>query len=240
MNRTTPLAPRPAAWIACALLSTTATLGHGGQPLATDDASIVGERTCQVEAWAQPQHEQRAYWLQPACNFGGNVELSIGAARMLADPAPRSTALVVQGKTVPFARTADGWSVGAAAGAARDTGAPHGRSAFQAYYARALASWYPSNDVEVDLNVGASNVYGAGTFALAGAALQVRASEQWQLLGELFRDEPGPTKYRAGLRWSIAPNRLESFVSYGNSFARASDRWVVIAGIRLQSPAFLP
>ena len=225
-----------AAFLALATVAT----AHAGQPLVTDDAAVVADKTCQLEAWIRPSHAARSYWIQPACNFGGNFEFDAGAARVEADGDAASTLVFVQAKTVPFPRTADGWSFGVAAGAVRDTGAAHGASAFQAYYAKALASWYPRDDLEFDFNLGGANQYGTGTFALAGAAAQVLVVDRLQVLAEIYRDEPGSAKYQAGLRWIAAPQRLEMFVSYGNRFTRAAGPWFVTAGIRLQSPAFLP
>jgi len=213
---------------------------HAGQPLVTDDAAIVADKTCQLEAWTRPSHDQHSYWLQPACNFGANVEVSAGAARVEPDDDAASSLVYMQLKTVPFARTESGWSFGALAGAVRDTGAPHGSSAFQGYYAKAVASWYPRDDLEFDLNLGAANQYGTGTFALAGAAVQLTVLDRLQLLAEVYRDEPGTAKYQAGVRWIAVPNRLEAFVSYGNRFTRSADQWIVTTGVRLQSPAFLP
>ena len=132
------------------------------------------------------------------------------------------------------------WSFGATAGAGRDTGAPHGGSAFQLYYAKALASWYPRDDLEIDLNLGAANAYGSGTFALAGAAVQYSIASNVQLLGEVFRGEPGRAKYQIGARYLVVPDRFEAYVSYGNRFNGSSDQWFAIAGIRLQTVAFLP
>ena len=45
---------------------------HAGQPLVTDDASIVAPGTCQLEAWWHPHRDGHEYWAQPACNFTGN------------------------------------------------------------------------------------------------------------------------------------------------------------------------
>ena len=125
-------------------------------------------------------------------------------------------------------------------GGGRDTGAPHGSSAFQLYYAKALASWYPRSDLEIDLNLGAANAYGAGTFTLAGAAIQYAVINNVQLLAEAFCDEPGSTKYQVGARYIIVPDRLEAYASYGNRFNASSGQWSVIIGIRVQTGAFLP
>ncbi|HET9047123.1 MAG TPA: hypothetical protein VFO33_09205, partial [Casimicrobiaceae bacterium] len=114
-----------------------------------------------------------------------------------------------------------------------------GRSAFQAYYAKGLASWYPRDGLEFDLNVGAANVYGTGTFALAGVAATTTVVPGVQLLGEVFHDEPGPGKFNLGIRGVVVPDRIELYASYGNRF-NGSARGFVVAGFRLQSPVFLP
>ena len=210
------------------------------QPLVTDDATVVAPRSCQLEAWIRSAGVDRAYWAQPACNFTGNLELSAGGASVHPDAAESASMVQLQAKTVLLATDDHAWSFGAVGGGARDTGAPHGSSAFQTYYAKALASWYPRGDLEIDLNVGAANVCGSGTFALAGAAIQYAVLANVQLLAEAFRDQPGTGKYQVGMRWIVLPNRVEAYASYGNVFRGSADRWSPIIGIRLQTPEFLP
>jgi hypothetical protein len=216
-----------------------ASLAYAGQPLVTDDAAVVAPQTCQLEAWSRLVHVAREYWLQPACNPTGNLEIAIGGAQLRPDGGESSSILALQAKTVLAPRGDGEWSLGLLAGAARDTGAPHGGPAFQAYAAKALASWYPREDLEIDLNLGAANVYGWGTVVLAGAALQYALVDRLQLLAEAFHAEPGPGKYQVGTRWIAVPDRFEVYASYGNRFGGPSDQWSVIVGIRLQSPALL-
>ncbi len=211
-----------------------------GQPLVTDDAAVIPPKTCQLEAWTVSAHDRHEYWAQPACNFTGNLELSVGGAHASPDAGGSSGLVQLQAKTVLFSLADGEWAFGASAGAGRDTGAPHGGSAFQVYYAKALASWYPRDDLEIDLNLGGANAYGSGTFALAGAAVQYAITSHAQLLAEVFRDEPGRTKYQVGTRFIIVPDRLEAYASYGNRFGGPSDQWFAQFGIRVQTAAFLP
>jgi hypothetical protein len=213
---------------------------RAGQPLVTDDASIVASKTCQVEAWIRSADDRRDYWAQPACNFTGDVETSVGLARSRPDEGDASSIVQFQVKTVLLPRGDGDWAFAAAAGLARDTGAPHGGSAFQMYYARAIASWFPRSDVEIDLNLGAANVYGTGTFALAGAAVQYAIIANLRLLAEAFHDQPRRDKYQVGVRYVVVPDRFEAYVSYGNQFGGLSNQWSTIVGVRLQSPRFLP
>lgn len=123
-----------------------------------------------------------------------------------------------------FPRADGAWSFGVVAAGARDTGAPQRHSAFHAYYAKALALWDPRNDLEIDFNLGAANVFEPGTFALAGAAVQYAAVNNLQLLVVAFRDELGHGKDQPGVRCIVIPNRFEAYVSYGNRFNGPSDQ----------------
>ena len=58
---------------------------EAAQPLVTDDAAVVASKTCQLEAWTRSAHDGRAYGAQPACNFTGNLELTVGGARAKPD-----------------------------------------------------------------------------------------------------------------------------------------------------------
>ena len=114
-----------------------------------------------------------------------------------------------------------------------------GGSAFQVYAAKALASWCLRSDLEVDVNLGAANAYGAKTFAVAGADIQYAVISNLQLLAEVFRDQPGTGKYQVGARYIIVPNCVEAYASYANRLNKSSERSVVI-GIRVQTAAILP
>lgn len=204
-----------------------------GQPLFTDDAAVVAPGHCQVEAWLNIGQGSRAAWAVPACNVAGFVELAAGGAATRDDQAGTSGSVVLQTKAVLPAASDAAWNFGGAIGALRVTSAPHGSSAFQTYYLKGLASWHPAAATEVDLNVGAANVYGTGTFTIGGVALQQAVAQNVQLLAEWFRDEPGASKYQVGVRSQFVPNRFEGYVSYGNRFDRSHDWWTIV-GIRLQ------
>ena len=205
---------------------------YAGQPLVTDDAAVVAPQTCQLEAWAHSTSDGHEYWAQPACNFTGNLELAVGAARTYPFGDSPSSIIQLQAKTVLFPRADGEWSFGGVASGARDTGAAHGRTAFQAFNVTGLASWYPRDELEIDLNLGVSYLYGSGSFAVAGAAVQYAPIDALQLLGEIFRDEPGRAKFQVGLRGIVVPDRFEVYVSYGNRFDAA--QWFATIGIRLQ------
>jgi hypothetical protein len=224
-----------------AMIATSSLVAQAGAPLVTDDAAVVEAKSCQLEAWVEAARGARSYWLVPACNFTGNLELSVGAASLHSDGGPSSHQVQFQAKTV-FGQSADGfWSVGAVGGAARDTGPIQNGASSSAYYAKALLSLYASEAFEVDLNVGASNAFGAGATVVAGAAVQYTLLSRATLLAEIFRDERGPGKYQLGGRYALVPSHLEAYVSYGNRLGNAvGGGWWVTAGIRINTSPFLP
>jgi len=230
MTRATTVAAR----CVVATCAAAASALHAGQPLVTDDAAIVAPGTCQLEAWWHPHDDGREYWAQPACNFTGNLELAVGVARSYPDGDPASSLIHLQAKTVLFPRDDGQWSFGLVGSGDRDTGASHGGTAFQAFNVTGLASWYPRDELEIDLNLGISYLYGSGSFAVAGAAIQYAPIDALQLLGEVFRDEPGRAKFQVGLRGIVIADRFEVYVSYGNRFD--ATQWFATAGIRVQTP----
>ena len=210
---------------------------HAGEPLITDDAAIVAPHTCQLEAWYHRTHDGHEYWAQPACNLFGNLELEVGLARSYPDSDPVSSLIHLQAKTVLVPRDHGQWSFGLVGSADRDTGAPHGRTAFQTFNVSGLASWYPHDDLEIDFNLGASYQHGSGAFVFAGAAVQYEVVENLQLLGEIFHDEPGRAKFQVGVRGTVVKDRFEVYASYGNPFD--ASQWFATIGIRLQTPELL-
>ena len=226
-----------AAWIAALASALAHPALHAGQPLVTDDASIVAPGTCQLEAWWHPTHDGHDYWAQPACNFTGNLELALGLARTYPDGDPTASLIHLQAKTAGFSRDDNRWAYGIVASADRDTGASRGRTAFQGFNVTGLASWYPRDDLEIDLNLGYSYAYGSGSFAVAGAAVQYTVIDSMQLLGEIFRDEPGRAKFQIGVRGIVVPDRFEVYASYGNRFD--ATQWFATVGIRLRTPELL-
>ena len=96
-----------AARLAVVVCAAAAPALRAGQPLVTDDAAIVAPKTCQLEAWTHSTDGGHEYWVQPACNFTGNLELAVGGARMYPFDGPVSNVIQLQAKTVLFPR-ADG------------------------------------------------------------------------------------------------------------------------------------
>jgi hypothetical protein len=211
-----------------------------GAPLVTDDASVIEPKSCQFEAWVNTVRGGHDYWAVPACNAFANIELAFGVSGVNPPEEPSSQQFVLQAKTV-FAGVEDVWSFGAVAGIGHDNGPTAEGASSSAYYAKALFTWFPHKSLELDLNLGASNDFGAGTILAAGAALQYEFLPRTAAFAEVFRDEKGPGKYQLGLRHEIVPERFALYASYGNRLgSSSSDSWWAVAGIRINTAAFLP
>src|SRR6185436_6914070 len=69
----------PATALLAALLA--ATSAFAARPLTTDDAAILDDKQCQIEAWVDRGRDASVGWFVPSCNFGGGVEWQIGLSR---------------------------------------------------------------------------------------------------------------------------------------------------------------
>jgi len=70
---------RAAACAAALLVAATPALA--GRPLTTEDAAILEDGACQLEAWIDRARDITTGWLVPACNFGLGIEWQAGFAR---------------------------------------------------------------------------------------------------------------------------------------------------------------
>lgn len=109
-----PHFPAPAALALAALLPWGAP--QAARPMVTDDARIVDAQACQVESWVKRNPDSTEYWAQPACNFTGNLELSLGAAKGKDDHGTRTADVALQAKTLFKPLEPDGWGWGLAVG----------------------------------------------------------------------------------------------------------------------------
>lgn len=57
-----------------------ASSAHAARPMITDDARLTDAGACQVESWVHIHGNQHEFWALPACNPGGNLELTLGGA----------------------------------------------------------------------------------------------------------------------------------------------------------------
>ena len=228
----------PPLWLAllsAALLATHT--AHAARPMITDDARIVDAKACQLESWVKRNPDSTEIWALPACNFSGNLELTLGGATTREAGRTQTTDVFMQGKTLFKAMDTNGWGIGLAAGTVRHPVA-HTRD----WYAYVPTSFSFRDDaVVVHTNVGWLRegetrrnrlTWGLGTEAqLAGRT--------W-LIAETFGQNQGKPFHQLGLRHWLVPDRVQLDATYGNRNGGGSnERWFSI-GLRLLSVPFLP
>lgn len=205
----------------------------------TDDARTVDAKACQVESWMRSNQGSREYWALPACNFTGDLELTLGGGRIKDAEGFRTASIVLQGKTLFKSMNTGGWGIGLVAGAVRRPEDHRGVSEIYAYVPASFS--FASDKIFVHTNVGVlRDRLDASTRGTLGLGTEAQLNERTWLIAESFRQAEGRPFFQVGVRCWIVPNHVQIDATAGNRFgSRTDERWFSI-GLRLLSPAFLP
>ena len=212
---------------------------QAARPMITDDARLVDPKACQIESWARRNQDgTNEFWAQPACNPTGNLELTVGGAiTRESGGASRTSAQVLQGKTLFKKLEPNGWGLGVAVGTVRDPHAPGSRS----WYSYVPASFSFADDRFVlHTNLGWQREQDTRRNHVTwGLGSETQLSERAYLVAETFGAGDGKPHYQVGVRYWVIPDRVQVDTTYGNRMGGGGDRWFSV-GLRLLSPAFLP
>jgi hypothetical protein len=214
-----------------------ATAVHAARPLITDDARTVDAKACQVESWVKKNPESTEAWALPACNFTGNLELTLGGAMTREAGRTQTTDVVMQGKTLFKTMEANGWGMGLAAGTVR-----HARADTRDWYAYVPISFsFRDDDVAIHTNLGWLREGETRRNRLTwGVGTEARLTESTWLIAESFGQNQGKPFLQLGVRHWLVPDRVQLDVTYGNRTGGGNgERWFSI-GLRLLSVPFLP
>lgn len=215
---------------------------QAARPMVTDDARIVDAKACQVESWARRNQDSTEYWAQPACNFTGNLELSLGAAKGKDDHGTRTTDVVLQAKTLFKPLEPDGWGWGLAVGNVRHPAIHTSSNLVGDLYAYVPATFSLRSDrLLVHTNIGWLHEREARRHRMTwGLGTEAQWSASSWLIAEVFGQNQGKPFYQVGLRYWLVPDHVQVDTTYGNRAGSGTqERWFSI-GLRLLSPAFLP
>jgi len=193
----------------------------------TDDARIVDAKACQVESWVTSYRGSTEYSTQPACNFTGNLELTLGGTRTNAHGHGQTTDQVLQGKTVLRPLQTNGWGLGLAAGIVGHPQAAAGRD----WYAYVPVSFSLRDDAAlVHANIGWLREGSARRERLTwGLGTEVQLTADTWLIAETF----GRTRAGPGTSWACAIGWLPIACSWMPPTAIAMARARESAGFRL-------
>ncbi len=207
---------------------------HAARPMITDDARITDPGACQVESWAQIHRHSRDFWTLPACNFGGNFELTAGGAFARHDGEASSGALLIQGKTLLRPLASNGFGFGVAAGYATQPG--NGQSGAAYVYLPASLSLADDRAL-IHLNLGALRERATGNHRASwGLGSELQATERLYVIAESFGQNKGAPSVQFGLRYWLLPGHAQLDTTWGSRIGDIhAERWFSI-GLRLISP----
>ena len=212
---------------------------QAARPMVTDDARIVDAKACQLDSWGKDNRDSAEYWALPACNFTGNLELTLGGALTRMGGDIRTTDVQLQGKTLSRPLEANDWVIGPAAGMVRHSQADAGK---QDWYTNVPPGFSFRDDaVVVHTNVGWLREGETRRNCLTrGLGTEVELAEQIWLIAETFGQNQGKPFHQLGLRHWLVSDRVQLDATYGNRNGSGSgERWFSI-GLRLLSVPFLP
>jgi len=181
------------------------------RPFMTDDARITTAESCQLESWTRRYRHRTENWALPACNLGGNFEITAGGGHFHADGAPHSSDHVLQGKTLLRPLEANGWGLGVALGGVHHPGRQPGSKPLGNHYLYLPLSVSTLDDrVVVHANLGwvrdrqtrlSSTTWGAG--------MEYWVHPRWMLIAEAFGDDRQKPFVQTGLRLTLIPGLLQ-------------------------------
>ena len=212
---------------------------QAARPMNTDDARVVDDKSCQLETWVKHIEGRNEFWAQPACNFSGNLELTVGAAWMRHSGDKQRGAELVQGKTLFKQLQTNGWGWGLAMGLSHDprSGAGGGHDTY-AYVPVSIS--LADDKVVLHTNVGWLREQDTRRNRMTwGVGSETQLSQRNWLIAEFYGQGTGRPLYQVGLRHWLVPERMQIDTTYGNRLGGAGGHWVSI-GVRLLSPPFLP
>jgi len=205
----------------------------------TDDARITDSKACQLESWSQRYRDSTEYWLLPACNFTGNLELTLGGASTHDDSGTRTSDVVIQGKTLLRPLESNGWGAALSFGMNRH---PDRERSGRDWYASALNSFSWRDDrFIIHTNIGWLREQESRDHRLTwGLGSETQLAAKTWLIAETFGQDRSNAFYQLGLRHWLWVDRVQIDVTYGNQMGNHSDRRWISFGLRLLSLPFLP
>ncbi len=209
---------------------------HAARPMTTDDARLTDAGACQVESWVHLHGGQREIWALPACNPGGNFELTLGGALSYSGSRQERGAQVIQGKTLFKPLVTNGYGIGIAAGYATQPGSANsGHPYFYVPVSFSLADDLAVIHTNLCYTRERENHENRLTWGVGG---EIQLSAQNYLIAETYGQDKGSPFFQLGLRHWIVPNHVQIDTTVGSRFGQYSEeRWISI-GLRLISPTW--
>ena len=215
------------------LLASTSALA--GRPLTTEDAAILEDKACQLEAWADRARDVTTGWLVPACNFGLGVEWQVGFSREWEGGASRMPEAYAQAKGLFREATEQSrWSAGWVVGVTRR---PHNEShrGWEHPYVLAPVSWSVDR-WNFHVQPGWARDRETGRDITTWGAAVEHTSKPLDWVAEVFGQNSEKPFVRAGLRWTPIIGHLDLDLTYVTRAGGTKDERFVSVGFTWYGP----
>lgn len=215
---------------------------EAARPFVTDDARLTTAGSCQVESWTRFYADSTEVWALPACNPGGNLELTLGGghAHYREASLPGSEDYVVQAKALVKSLDTNGWGWGAAIGTVRHPKVNPGPNLLgNTYVYFPFSASFADDHVVMHLNAGWLRDRAMSRDRLTwGMGSEINATKRLTIVAESFGDNEAHSYWQTGLRYAIIPGLLQIDGTVGRQTGTdQGNRWISF-GVRY-TPASL-
>jgi len=220
-----------AAWLLAAAVC--ASDARAARPFVTDDARLTTAGSCQVESWSRIYPSSREVWALPACNPGGNFEVTAGGGLARPDATSSSSDYILQGKTLFRSLAPGGWGMGLAFGRVLHPEVNPGPNLLGNTYAYVSVSISLLDDrLITHVNFGwLKDRATREDRATWGVRAELRLDERWLGIAEVFGDSRNKPYTQFGTRFSLLSD-FQIDATLGAQFgASGVNRWLSL-GLR--------
>ena len=210
---------------------------HAARPMSTDDANIVDLNSCQLESWIKTTHTSYERWAIPGCNFGADIEWSVGGNAQQDQSLPSTQFWLAQAKKRWRLVEDNAFGISTTLGVIEMQVAAPGQTVDKDYFVNVPVTIALGDDRFVHFNGGWVNHQSLktnrATWGLGG---------EWPFqanvigIAETYGEKNAGSRYQVGLRFWVLPKRMQIDTTYGNQVGQPQQqRWFTL-GIRLLSP----
>ena len=224
-----------------AVFSLVPALAWAARPFVTDDARLTSEGSCQLESWGRLYRDSQEFWALPACNPGGNFEVTLGGGQARNTGMAPTEDYVIQAKTLFRPLKTDDWGWGLAVGNIRHPEVNPGPNLLgNSYLYLPFSRSLNGDQTVVHANVGRLKDRASGaqhtTWGLGG---EFRLNTRWQAIAEVFGDDQVRPYWQVGARYAVVPDKVQIDATVGQQMeGPLSGRWFSL-GLRLTPEHFL-
>lgn len=205
------------------------------RPFVTDDARLTTARSCQLESWMRVYPQSRELWALPACNPGGNFEVTAGTGHARNEALGDSNDYLVQFKTLARTIERDGFGLGFALGRVAHPSVNPGPNLFGNTYAYVPLTYVsPDERLVVHGNLGWLRDRATRADRLTwGVGGEYVINARVSAIAETFGDDHSSPFWQTGLRTFIVPGKVQIDATCGGQSGGNRDgRWLSF-GLRL-------